>query len=171
MKSNRGSLSPNLLRAVFTLGILVCALAAVVAGTQKRRPRGPGGVTARERIAQIMRQRLNEGRSVVKGVRVQTRTPPSPEAVDEIKRYGDDAVPMLSEYLSSKDAQVRSIAVEFIGLLGGRRVIGPLQKVIRSDDSPTVRVLAVRWVSQAPWESAAPVIREAARADADPRVR
>jgi hypothetical protein len=153
------------------LGILVCALAAVAASTQKRRSRSPGGITARERIAQIISQRLNEGRSVVKGVRVQTKTPPSPEAIDEIKRYGDDAVPILSEYLSAKDAQVRTIAVEFIGLLGGRRIITPLQKVIRSDDSPTVRVLALRWASQAPWELVAPVIREAARADADPRVR
>jgi HEAT repeat protein len=97
--------------------------------------------------------------------------PPSPGAVEEIIKFGDDAVPVLTRYLDSNNEPERAIAVEFLGRLGGERIIVPLRKVIKNDSSRSMRIEALGWISQAPWEQAAPVISEAADTDPDPKVR
>jgi len=56
-------------------------------------------------------------------------------------------------------------------LLGGRRIVVPLQGVILHDPSPAIRELALRWLTQAPSNLAQPIIRRAARTDPDERVR
>jgi hypothetical protein len=61
--------------------------------------------------------------------------------------------------------------VEFLGLLGGSRIIAPLQKAIKYDSSPDIRILALRWITQAPGNLASPIIRKAATTDPDQRVR
>lgn len=80
-------------------------------------------------------------------------------------------MPVLTRYLHSDNERERTLAVEFLGLLGGGRIIVPLQNVIRYDRSRTIRIQALRWISQAPWEQASPVIREASEKDKDPKVR
>ena len=93
------------------------------------------------------------------------------EDVEEIKRYGDAAVPVLADYLRSGGELERSLAVEFLGLLGGSRIIEPLRIVIQSDTSPSIREKALRWLAQAPWDLAAPIITEAGDANSDANVR
>jgi HEAT repeat protein len=125
----------------------------------------------RERIAVLIQEALQEGEGVVNGIRIWSRVPPSTKAINEIKRYGDDSVPALTRYLGSDNEHERALAVEFLGLLGGRRIVTPLQKVIRYDASRRIRIQALLWISQAPWELASPVIREAMETDLDPSVR
>ncbi len=142
---------------------------------QTNREIKPDEAAIRKRIAAIMSDRLKEGfvfpKSGTPGSPVYTRVPPSREAVNEIKGYGDDAVPVLSGYLQSKNEGERDIAVEFIGLLGGQRIVAPLSRVMKRDPSPTIRLKALRWLAQAPRESMLPIVRQAAKADADEKVR
>jgi hypothetical protein len=138
---------------------------------QATKPQLSGNVEVTERIAVLIKETLHKGHGVVDGVRIWSRVPPSNKTVEEIKRYGDDAVPALTKYLNSDDELERALAVEFLGLLGGRRIIIPLQNVIRSDASPTMRIRALGWISETPWELASPIIREATERDVDPMVR
>src|SRR5262249_22276661 len=72
----------------------------------------------------------------------------------------------------SKNQRVRSFAVEFMGLLGGRSTVAPLANVIRHDPSPDIRIQALRWLAeQLPSELPAKVIREAAKSNTDERTR
>lgn len=125
----------------------------------------------KNRIEAIVQQRLDDGAFVVNGIRAQTRIPPSDVAVAEIKRYGDSAVPVLAGYLHSKSPRKRSVAVEFLGLLGGSRIVAPLRRVIQHDPSPAMREFALRWLTQAPHHLAQPIIRRAAKTDPDEGVR
>ena len=119
-----------------------------------------------------MRHTLKQGEFKVNGaVAAWTRTSPSKENVEEIQRYGDDAVPILSEYLGSEDDREKELAMRFLGLLGGSRIVEPLRKVIQSDNSPSIREIALRWLTQAPWDLASPIIQEAAEKDIDLEVR
>lgn len=149
------------------LGLLVCA----VSSAQPKQTKQSNTTGVRKRIVEIVRQRLNEGVITINGVRAQTQTPPSSQVVNEIRRYGDSAAVVLGDYLLSRNIRERIIAVELLGVLGGARIVGPLQRVILRDPSPTVRELALRWLLQAPPNLAQPVIREAARTDPDERVR
>ena len=135
------------------------------------KPQVSGNVEVRERIAILIRESLHEGEGIIDGVRIWSRVPPSNKTIEEIKRYSDDAVPPLTKYFQSDDERERALAVEFLGRLGGRRITIPLQSVIRYDASPTIRIQALGWISQAPWELASSVIRESTETDADPRVR
>lgn len=147
------------------LCVAVCLAIAVLASGQNNKP------PVRERVAKIVRERLSEGVSIVNGVRVQNRTPPSPEITKEIREYGSAAIPVLTNYLRSESENERVVAVELLGLLGGSRVVAPLKNVVEKDRSPTLRILALRWLSQAPSNLASPIISKAARTDADESVR
>ncbi len=86
------------------------------------------------------------------GFKVWRRVPPAKKNVEEIRNYGDEAVSALTNHLNSESDRERALAIEFLGLLSGRRIILPLQKVIRSDNSPSIRILALRWMTQAPHQ-------------------
>ena len=122
-------------------------------------------------IERIIKETLKEGEGVVNGVRVWRRVPPAKRNVEEVRRYGDEAVPVLTNHLSAESDRERALAVEFLGLLGGRRIIPPLQRVIQEESSPTIRILALRWITQAPFNLVSPIIREAATRDLDEQVR
>lgn len=149
------------------LGLLVCA----VSSAQPKQTKQSNTTGVRRRIVEIVRQRLNEGVITINGVRAQTRTPPSPEVVNEIRGYGDSAALVLADYLHSRNSRERMAVVELLGVLGGARIVGPLRGVILRDPSATVREIALRWLTQAPSDLVKPIIREAARTDPDERVR
>lgn len=131
--------------------------------------------TRRIRIAEIMRKTIKsgEGQIIVNGqvVHTYTRKGPTTGDVEEVKRYGDDAVPILSEYLSSSDAREYQLAMHLLGALGGRRIIGPLRNVIFMDPSSTKREYAIRAITQAPWDEASEILRHAAASDPSREVR
>jgi hypothetical protein len=108
---------------------------------------------------------------IADGVRGITRMPPSSEDVAEIKSYGDQAVVPLAEYFNSENAFEYEMAMRLMGALGGKRIIKPLKNVALYDPSPRKREYALRWITQAPWDRAAKVIRQAADHDADANVR
>lgn len=164
---------------LLALIVLLCTPFPSSTGAQMSRTNREHKNAIRKRIAAIMGQRLKEldrlfpSSNRAPGSPVYTRIPPSPEAVREIQGYGNDAVPILSDYFTSRNERERSFAVEFMGLLGGRRIITPLRNVILRDASPNVRIQALRWLAeqQPPAEATLLIIREAANRNTIEEVR
>jgi hypothetical protein len=123
----------------------------------------------RKRIAEIINQTANHAVNV-KGVKVWTRMPPTKEFVTEIKKFGDNAIPILVEYLSNEDTRTRIQAIEFLGLLKNNKAIEPLKEIVLKDASPTLRIISLRWLSELPWDSISGVIQQATT-DSDDNVR
>ena len=133
-------------------------------------------VTAiRERIQAIMRQTIKSGETVIMfdGRQVLARTfiPPSQLDIDEVKGYGDKAVPILAEYLRQPSGFEKYHAMRLLGTIGRKSVVEPLRQVALHDTSAGYREYALAFLTQAPWELAAPILREAATCDSDLRVR
>src|SRR5262245_58727978 len=103
------------------------------------------------RISTIIRESLSRGEgTTVDGRRCSTRVPPSSEDGGEIKRYGDQAIPVLEEYILAQDIREGDLALRFLGLLGGSRIVEPLKRVVEKSSSPGRREGALRWLTQAP---------------------
>jgi len=130
----------------------------------------------RERIATIFQETLKRGEFRVMDnagspVKVSMFFPPTTEHVDEIRKFGDAAIPILAEYLDSSIGFEKYLALRFLGSIGGKGIIEPLRRVVSDDPSPSFRSSAVRWLSLAPWDLAAPIIRQAAENDSSDEVR
>ena len=135
----------------------------------------PNQDKVRRRVAIIMSKTLKRGEGEItqngEKIKVWTRMPPDTKDVEEIQRYGDAAVPVLAEYLKSGSPSEKDFAMQFLGVMGGSRIVEPLLSVIQNDDSPAMRKTALRWITQAPWDMAGPIIEKAAESDPDPDVR
>jgi hypothetical protein len=130
----------------------------------------------RERIATIFRETLKQGEIAVerngrRQVTARAFVPPSTEYVDEIRRYGDDAIPILAEYLNSGSGFEEYLAMRFLGSMGGKGVVEPLRKVALNDVSSSFRLVALLWLSETPWDLASPIIQQVAGNDTSPEVR
>lgn len=167
------ALSINRSRNILLVLLLLSGVTTISSGrTQTQSPPPPDKAKVRERIATIMRETLKRGEfTSPEGWKGVTRVPPSQEDIEEIQHYGDNAVPVLEEYLSSSEGREYELAMRFLGVLGGRRIIEPLRKVILSDPSSRKREFALRWITQGPWDLAAPIIRQATENDSDLDVR
>ena len=125
----------------------------------------------REQIATVIRQTIKDGEFEVYGGKAWFRRYPSNDDDDKIKRYGEDAVPIVQEYLKAKDVRERSLAIRLLGVIGGKAIVAPLRTVIQND-SPSMRRLALTWLAAgAPWEDAYPILRDASEKDPEPSVR
>ena len=126
----------------------------------------------RERISQIIDETIKQGEGyTAEGIKFWTRVPPSTKDIQEIKSYGQTAVPILEEYLFSDVGREGDLALDILGRLGGSQIVEPLKRVTEQSTSASRRDGALRWVTQAPWELALPIIRNAAETDRDPKVR
>src|SRR5262249_16042012 len=118
-------------------------------------------IEIRERISTIIRETIRQGEGTVAGVKFWTRVPPSSERVDEIKAYEDKRIPVLEEYMWAESGPEADLALRFLGLLGGSRIVEPLKRVAEKSSSAGRRQLALMWLTQAPWDLASPIIRNA----------
>ena len=126
----------------------------------------------RERISTIIRGTLKQGEgTTVEGYRFFTWVPPSNEDVEEIKSYGDKAISILEEYLFSDVGREGDLVLRILGRMGGSRIVEPLKRVVEQSTSAWRREEALGSLTQAPWELAFPIIRNAAETDRDPEVR
>jgi HEAT repeats len=129
----------------------------------------------RGRIHAIFRETLDRGKSSLlydgSLITAQTFVPPSNEHTDEILSYGKDAIPILSEYLTSNNGFEKHLAMRFLGSIGGRDVVEPLRKVAFEDRSPSFRSVALLWLTQVPWDLARPILEQAAENDCAAEVR
>ena len=149
---------------------LLCLIAFANCWAQTDTP--PTTAKVRERVNAIILQTMKRGEfTTAEGVKGITRVPPSNEDVEEIKRYGDRAIEPLEEHFASENGFEYELAMRFMGVLGGERIIGPFKKVILHDPSASKREYALRWITQGPWDQAARVISHAAEHDPDESVR
>jgi len=130
----------------------------------------------RERIATIFQETLKRGEFRVERegqlpVTARTFFPPTTEHLEEVRHYGEDAIPILADYLVSGYGFEKYLAMHFLGAIGGKSIIDPLRRVAIDDPSPSFRSTALRWLSTTPWDLAAPIIRQAAENDSSEDVR
>lgn len=130
----------------------------------------------RDRIAIIFEETFKQGETKIElsdhsVVTARTFFPPSNEHVEEIRRYGKEAVTILSDYLDRGNGWEKYLAMRFLGSIGGKGIIDPLRRVALHDPQPSIRATALLWLSAARWDLAAPIIRQAARKDSSPQVR
>jgi hypothetical protein len=173
------SLSVSLRPQLVMLGLVLCLVRFCVVSGQTNRttlsqtfPLASDEGAIRERIATVIHETIKQGEGyIVDGYKFWTRVPPSTKDVEEIKSYGDKAVPILEEYLFSDVGHEGALAIELLGLSGGSRIVEPLKRVAEQSTSAARREAALRWLTQAPWELASPIILNAAETDRDPEVR
>jgi hypothetical protein len=140
-------------------------------GHQGRLMESPSADFVRDRIARMMDYIVRRSEFALSdGVRIRIVLLADNDEIDEVKHYGDRAIPVLSEYLSEDRAE-KYLAMRLLGEIGTSGIIEPLARVATKDASPSYRQTGLRWLTQAPWESAAPIIRQAANDDPDPMVR
>ncbi len=152
------------------LGMLVCLAQADKNLSQEKNV--VSNAEVRERIAAIIGGALRRSEFVLEdGTRISQRALPSSEEDEEIKRYGDAAVPVLAEYLDAEDSREKTLAMRLLGNIGSESIVEPLKKVVLKDPSPDMRKLALNWLTQAPWEKAYSIIRKAAETDKNRGVR
>ena len=173
------SLSASLGPQLLILGLTFCVGGFCAASGQTNTttisqtlPQASDAGAIRERIATILHETLKQGEgTMVEGYRFFTWIPPSNEDVEEIKSYGDKAVSILEEYLFSDVGREGDLVLRILGGMGGSRVLEPLKRVVEQSTSAWRREEALRSLTQAPWELAFPIIRNAAETDRDPEVR
>lgn len=157
---------------IFMLGFCVCLLPLSVSNRQVKVPKE---VEARERVETIMRETLKrgEGEIIIDGIKskITRRAMPSLEDAKEVRDYGDAGIEALARYLHSENPREQDLAIRFLGLIGGSRIVEPLEQIIRYDPSPNIREVALRAITQAPWDLASVILREASESDPDPKIR
>lgn len=95
-------------------------------------------------------------------------------AVDlqQIKQYGERAIPVLSTYLLGPDARSERVAIRLLGVIGGPATVDPLSKVLSDSSRPASREEALRSLEEAPCSpTVARAIRRLAQNDPNTIVR
>ena len=125
----------------------------------------------RERVTAIIKETLTRQEAVVDGIKITMALPPANSDVEEIRGYGDNAIPILAQYLNSSIGRERRLALWFLGSLGGERIVETLKRVIESDESADFRRSALMWLPAEPWELVYPILQKAVDTDRDIAVR
>ena len=71
----------------------------------------------RERISTLTRDIISRGHHEANGIKIWIRSLPSNEELDEVRGYGETAIPVLTDYLKSKEIHERELAMRFLGQL------------------------------------------------------
>jgi len=162
--------------------VLICSLtlccsltrsgSQVVAAQQSESEARTQQQSDRAVVVSAIQDALQQGSgTTTDGVKFSTYLPPSEESIVAVQRLGDRAIPILAEFLWSKDDRECWVVIRLLGSLGGARIVPPLEEVARKYPAPRRRILAIRRQSSAPWEIASPIIRESAEHDPDSGVR
>src|SRR5690606_33992171 len=125
----------------------------------------------KKRIADIVRVSKERGKGNVNGISVYTKMPTDSKLVEEVRSYGEKAVPILADYLESKNQQERLIAVNFLGNIGGAGVVSALAKVINGDSPSTTRIVALRWLGSIDDPKARAIVFEVAETETTDALR
>jgi len=126
----------------------------------------------RQRITSIIEATLARGEmTTADGGRIMFRANLEDRDIEEVRSFGDDAVIVLADFLKSENARQYELAMQLLGNLGGERIVQPLGDIVLFDPSPRRREYALRALTQAPWEKAAPIIGLSAKTDRDAHVR
>lgn len=151
---------------------LIVALAVCAAAWSQGEPGKQSTPRVERRITEILDRLVAEGTTrLPNGAIAYTRVPPSREDIEEIRAFGDAAVPVLARFAESAKPSQQQLAINLLGHLGGKRIVEPLRKLVENAESPALRIFALRSLAMAPWEDASPIIRKVSVSDTSEPVR
>jgi len=163
-----------LMRVVALSSAALCFLHGT-ASAQERSAKGSEGLQkpfVRERIASIMKVTLGQGEfRTSEGIRAVIKVPPSTEQIQEVKNLGSSAIPVLSEYVTSKDPREQELAMRFLSAFAGDQIVGSLRIFAKHSAFAMNRAQALEWLAQTPLSKALPIIEDVSKTDSDPYVR
>jgi hypothetical protein len=124
-------------------------------------------------VTEIVENALQRGTgSTPEGVRITPmRAEISMEEMNQIKAFGDRAIPPLSGYLNTSNYRAPHLVVRILAYIGGKGVIAPLSKAAEHSPSEVVRLSAVECLGQQPWEDVSAAVKRVASGDLNPLVR
>jgi hypothetical protein len=124
-------------------------------------------------VTEIVENALQRGTgSTPEGVRITPmRAEISMEEMNQIKAFGDRAIPPLSGYLNTSNYRAQHLVVRILAYIGGKGVIAPLSKAAEHSPSEVVRLSAVECLGQQPWEDVSAAVKRVASGDLNPLVR
>jgi len=154
--------NPNLKSYFAKIFVGLCALGTVLGiwAQATWEPLATKNVDLKKRIAEIVRESNERGKENIDGISISTKMPMNPKFIDEVKRYGEAAVPFLVGYLESDDQEERIAAVNFLGHIGGPSVIEPLRDVIDGESPSTTKIIALRWLGSIDDQRAKDIVLE-----------
>jgi hypothetical protein len=109
----------------------------------------------RSRIESIVHRsalpiRLNDSSSTIVITNAQILI--SAEDIQQIKQYGERAIPVLSTYLLGESPRSERVAIRLLGVIGGPAIVDPLAKVLNGSPRPGSREEALRSLHEASRE-------------------
>ncbi len=135
---------------------------------------GPSSNEAIQReIVRIFRDTIRGGQSVADGgVPTWTRVPPSSNDLKRMRALGDEALPTLVGFLSSGNGPEKLLAVEFLGALGGGRVVQPLSRVVLDKKNDlSLRLAALLSLRNGSFLEVVEVLRQVVETETDSNIR
>ena len=153
----------------FSAPLLIVLSAAMSISARAQTSAGP--VLDNDRIKEIFRSTLARGEYVVDNEVLTSRfVPPSDRDVAEIKSMGAEAIPALARHLNSQNPFEQFLALRILGMMGGKETIKPLGDFLLSSAHSMPRRMALRYLSEAPWDSIREYVMQAEN-DVDPTIR
>ena len=162
----RSRLAVNLL-LLACLGMLGGQCAAQCASIDRE----SSGAVSRE-VNRIFKRSLDAMEFVTpSGVKAATWVPPDEHDVAQVKCLGVSALPAVTEHLSSKRSFGQLLAVRMLGWIGGKDIVPPLTRLLKSSHSQTIKVAALEALYSAPRSEVMPVLQNTSKSDANAYVR
>jgi HEAT repeat protein len=128
--------------------------------------------TIKARIVSIMQATLKLGEfTTADGIKAYTKVPPSSESIEEVRKLGNGAIPVLASYIDSSSPREQELAMRFLVAFDGERIVHALGNFATHSAYPTSRAEAVLFLEDAPSSKALPIVQEVLRTDSDPYVR
>jgi len=151
--------------------LLIALLYSTVGVTQDTRL--PSQETINQRIAEIFKAALARGIGTTpEGYRfTMGKVYYSLEEAAEIKKYGDRAITPLSNYISKDGFRAQQLAIHFLAIIGGPRVLKIFTSVAEKGQSPATRYIALLSLQQYPWQDIEDVVRRISENDENANVK
>jgi len=126
----------------------------------------------REAISSIIKKTIQSGSGMTpEGVKFWTPVPPGNEDFSAVKALGKAAIPIVAEFLWTKDPRENLVAAHLLAGVREPAYLEPFVDVAKKHPSVGARVRAVRFLSSGSSILYTPMMEQVAANDPDPAVR
>jgi hypothetical protein len=159
---------------IFAILVFIVLLAAtpISASAQKSGESAQNNDTTAERINEILKSTLKRQEFVLdNNIHGYTFLPPLKEDVDEIRKVGSRAIPVLVQHLGSQNPRREQLlAIQFLAHIGTEEAVKALGDVVLNSSDSMSREYALKHLSIAPWNTIREYVQQA-KNDPDPDVQ